>query len=94
MFNAKKTPKNSKKHSKTKQIDISPRNHHKQVIAPKQGYPLQVSQACRGIKRALKEATYKQRLPSSSLKNWEILLKQVQKVNYPDWPVCPVQTSK
>ena len=38
------------------------------MIAPKQGYPLQVSQACRGIKIAPKEATYEQRLPSPSLK--------------------------
>ncbi len=67
------------------------KNHHKQAIAPKQGYPLQVSQACRGIKNAPKEATYKQRLPSSSLKNWEILLKQVHPVNYPDCLLLQVQ---
>ena len=37
VFNAKIMPKNT---PKMKQIVLSPKNHHKQVIAPKQGYTL------------------------------------------------------
>ena len=51
----------------------SPKNHHKQVY-----YQTKTSTSfsgLQGIKIASKEATYKQRLPDPSLKNWGILVR-------------------
>ena len=75
VFNTKITPKALQR----KQIDqncglnVSPKNHHKQVY-----YQTKTSTSfsgLQGIKIAPKEATYKQRLPDPSLKNWGTLFR-------------------